>query len=272
MRQSNYDWVCKHMKASGTGIEPCAPLDHHGKSLHLFLTLLRLLSCWTVAVPGPYLPLMPAVVAPGRFNVKLMFLMTPSRVFSSYLSKQPVMCSIFPSVPPSLFSKPLQHSIQAPHSLALRRGPFIGVIMLFSSLNSWRRWTVRAWVWCLNTFMIFDKLQRILFPYQSPLWFIPGKSCTVFAYWNLALLWVVCRGMWHLEFLEDPLADILEYQIYLFSCTFFVHVCRITHFFQTQHWNQDVDHCTVAFPKQNEEGRGALRNGYLLAKWKASKI
>lgn len=103
MRQSNYDWVCKHMKASGTGIELCAPLDHHGKSLHLFLTLLRLLSCWTVAVPGPYLPLMPAVVAPGRFNVKLMFLMTPSRVFSSYLSKQPVMCSIFPSVPPSLF-------------------------------------------------------------------------------------------------------------------------------------------------------------------------
>lgn len=60
---------------------------------------------------------------------------------------------------------------------------------------------------------------------------------------------------------------------------FFVHVCRITEFFQTQHWNQAVNQCTVDFSKQGsekyhqkEECSRVLRNEYLLAKWKASRL
>jgi len=39
--------------------------------------------------------------------------------------------------------------------------------------------------------------------------------------------------MWHLEFLEDPLAEILEYQMYLLSCKFLLYllpvcVCKVS--------------------------------------------
>lgn len=49
-------------------------------------------------MPGPHLPVMLAGVTPGRFNVKLVLLTTPSRVFSSCVAKRPVVGEIFLSL------------------------------------------------------------------------------------------------------------------------------------------------------------------------------
>lgn len=106
--------------------------------IHFSLTVLHLLSGQTVAVPGPCLPLMPAGVTPDTFNVKLLLLMTPSQVFSSYLAKQPVMCEIFPSLffSPSvaLTARLPITKFSSPHK-RLRRG--VNAFLLVLQLEKW---------------------------------------------------------------------------------------------------------------------------------------
>lgn len=100
----------------------------------------------------------------------------------------------------------------------------------------------------------------------------------MFAYWNLALHWVVCRGVWHLEFLEDPLTDILDYQIYLLSYTFLCMCAELQS--SSKHSTEIKPWINALWIFQSKDRRNTIKKKNVVecwgmsisAKWKASRL